>query len=256
MVATSHAAEIKNELFEIRNIPVSQPFIWLARGWDDLVHHKAASLAYGVLVSVMGAIILQYGAHPYFLAAAVSGFLLVGPILTAGLCELSRRRDRKEQTDFDSSLNAFRHNRKALNMFAGLLLLLSLLWFSLSAVILHYALGSVAPDISDTMWGDLLTYLSTSHLLAYFGVGGLLAVIVFCISVVSVPMILDSGASARRAITTSIRVSFRDFPAMLVWSFLIVILTIIGFATFLIGMVIVFPLLGHATWYAYRDLIH
>lgn len=256
MVVSAHTVGRKHELYEVRNVPLSRPFIWLARGWDDLVHHKSASLAYGLLVSIMGAVILQFGGHPYFIAATVSGFLLVGPVLTAGLCELSRCRDRNERSDFESSLNGFMHNRKELNKFAGLLLLLSVIWFLLSAMILRYALGSVAPDFSETMWGDLPAYLSPAHILAYIGAGGLLAAIVFCISVVTVPMILDSGATARRAISTSIRVSFRDYPAMLVWSFLIVVLAIIGFATFLIGMVIVFPLLGHATWYAYRDLIH
>jgi uncharacterized membrane protein len=79
--------------------------------------------------------------------------------------------------------------------------------------------------------------------------------VVFARSVVSVPLIIDRDADSETAVRTSLRVTLADLPAMIVWAALIVVLVGVGFATFLVGMVVVFPLLGHATWHAYRDLV-
>jgi uncharacterized membrane protein len=97
--------------------------------------------------------------------------------------------------------------------------------------------------------------LTPAQWLAYIACGGVLAAIVFGVSVVAVPLIIDRHASASQAMRTSLRVTLANFPAMIVWAGLIVIVTAIGFVTLLVGMVIVAPLLGYATWHAYRDLI-
>jgi uncharacterized membrane protein len=253
MNATAHATV---NPFQIRTVPLTRPFIWLSRGWQDFLAHPMPSLAYGALISVMGMIVFMFNRHPYMIAASLSGFLLFGPIVTAGLCELSRRRDSGESLDFDSSLKALRHNRHGLYGFAGSLLAISVIWFVLSSMILHVALGEIAPSVSETIWGGVLGKLSSTQLFAYLGLGGILAAIVFAISVVSVPMILDLDADASTAIRTSLRVFWGDLPAILVWACLIVLLVALGFATMLLGMIVVVPLLGHATWHAYRDLVH
>ncbi|WP_295879184.1 DUF2189 domain-containing protein [uncultured Thiohalocapsa sp.] len=147
---------------------MEQPLEWLRRGWDDLRRTPAASLVYGLLVSLFGALILTLWSHPFLIAASISGFLLVGPLLTTGLVELSRRRERGEPASFDASLSALGRHRGALLRFAAGLLLIAVLWFAASTLMLAMALG---------------------------------------------------------------------------------------FASFLVGMVVVFPLLGHATWHAYRDLV-
>jgi uncharacterized membrane protein len=253
MTATAHSS---TNPFQIRIVPLTRPFIWLARGWEDLLYHPLPSLAYGALISVMGMIVLLFNRHPYMIAASLSGFLLFGPIMTAGLCELSRRRDLGEKCDFDSSLRALRHNRHGLYGFAGRLLAISVIWFVLSSMVLQAALGEIAPSVTETIWGGVLAKLSNTQLLAYFGLGGLLSAVVFASSVVSVPMILDLDADADAAMGTSLRVFWRDLPAILVWGVLIVALVAIGFATMLVGMIVIVPLLGHATWQAYRDLVH
>ncbi|MEH6583419.1 MAG: DUF2189 domain-containing protein [Halioglobus sp.] len=242
--------------YTVHSVPLSRPFIWLSRGWDDLLHHRSASLAYGWLVSALGALILAYERHPFFIAFTISAFLLVGPIMTAGLCELSRRQANGDTADFSTSLKALRGHRHNLLSFANRLLALGLAWFTLSSVILYGAMGSVAPSLEATVWGDVLRQLSNTQLLSYIVSGGLLAAVVFALSVVSVPMIIESNVDARTAIRTSIRVTLRDFPAMVVWAVLVTALVSFGFATYLLGMVVVFPLLGHATWHAYKDLVH
>ncbi|WP_187275721.1 DUF2189 domain-containing protein [Parahaliea aestuarii] len=235
---------------------MTRPLVWLGRGWQDLLHQPLASLAWGALVSGLGALILAYGRHPYFIAAMASGFLLVGPVITAGLCELSRRRDCGEPGGFEDSLAPLRRNRKGLTEFAQILLLVSLVWFTLSASILYFALGEVAPAVTTTVWGDVMLRLSVPQLTAYIGSGALLALLVFTLSVVTVPMIVDRHVDASTAMHTSLQVSLRDAPAMAVWAVVVTGLVIVGFATGLIAMVLIFPVLGHATWQAYRDLVY
>jgi uncharacterized membrane protein len=253
MSAASHAEA--QGLNQVRRVPITRPFIWLNRGIGDLVTHQMASFAYGLLVSVMGGLILMYERHPYFIAAAISGFLLVGPILTAGLCELSRLHDRGDEASFDTSLKVLRSHRRDLMRFAQVLILFSLVWFLLSTMLMQAFLGGTGPDLSSTVWGDVLSRITSEQLLAYILVGGGLACVVFAVSVVSIPMIIDRGSEAGAAMRTSLRVTVADWPAMIVWAALIAILVGIGFMTFLVGMVVIFPLLGHATWYAYKDLV-
>lgn len=242
--------------FSIHRVPLTRPFIWLSKGWDDFIHHAGASLAYGWLVTVMGALILAYERHPFFIAFTISVFLLVGPIMTAGLCELSRRQSTGETADFATSLRALRGHRHNLMTFANALLLLGVVWFLTSSAIVYSTYGSVAPSLQATVWGDVLRQVSTTQLITYIVSGGVLACIVFALSVVAVPMIVENNVDARTAMHTSLRVTMRDLPAMLVWGTLIFGLVVLGFATYLVGMIVVFPLLGHATWHAYKDLVH
>jgi uncharacterized membrane protein len=256
MNATPHLAHPTDQAFLVRTVPSSRPFIWLGRGWEDLCDHPLASLAYGAMVSSLGALILAYSRNPFYISAVISAFLLVGPVMTAGLCELSRRRDTGETRDFATSLQGLRHNRSALLSFSRRLLLLGVAWFFIANMMLHIALGSAGPGMTETVGGDVLRHLSANQVMAYIGIGGILAAMVFAVSVVAVPMMVDLCADANSAMKTSLRVSLRDLPAMIVWSALIAALVAIGFMTFLVGMVVIFPLLGHATWHAYRDLVH
>jgi uncharacterized membrane protein len=239
---------------DIRHVPARQAVEWLNRGWDDLKRIGAAGLAHGALIAILGGVLLMLGStHLYLTAGAVTGYLLVGPIMTTGLCELARRREARESLGFDDSLSALTRNRDALLNFGGILALIAVLWFVLSAILLS-ALSAPAPSLAVALWGGSSMF-TPSQLLGYIACGAVLAAIVFSVSVVSVPLIIDRHASAREAMRASVRVTLANLPAMLVWAGLIVGLTAIGFFTLLVGMVVVTPLLGYATWHAYRDLI-
>jgi len=229
--------------------------VWLLEGWDDLKHHAWASLAYGLLISLLGALILSYGRHPFFIAAVCAGFLLVGPLLTAGLCELSRCRDHGEIADFQSSLTALKRSQNGLLGVARTLALLSAIWFGLTGALYFGLVGEIAPRLESSMWGYFAEQFTATQLWAYGAIGLTLFVIVFALSAVTVPLIVDRHTDAGTAMRMSLRVATRDFPAMLVWAVLISALVLFGFATKLLGMVLVFPLLGHATWRAYRELV-
>ena len=138
---------------------------------------------------------------------------------------------------------------------SAVLALIAVLWFAFSALVLDTAFNVSAPSLSVALWGAAAGSVSMQQLLGYVGCGAVLAAFVFSVSVVAVPLMIDRHATASEAIRASVRATFANLPAMLVWAALIVAVTAIGFATLLVGMVVVAPLLGYATWHAYRDLI-
>jgi len=240
---------------EIRHVAAGRPREWLRRGWDDVKKIGTPGLAHGALIAILGGVLLMLGSsHLYLTAAAVTGYLLVGPVMTTGPCELARRRAAREPLGFDESLQALTRNPDGLLHFAGLLGLVALLWFVFSAVVLETALRSPAPSLAVALWGGAAP-LSAAQALGYLLAGAVLAALVFTMSVVAVPLLIDRHATAGEAIRASARATIANLPAMLVWSALIVAVTAIGFCTLLVGMVVVAPLLGYATWHAYRDLI-
>jgi uncharacterized membrane protein len=240
---------------EIRHVAMGQPLEWLSSGWHDVKVIGRPGLAHGALIAVLGAVLLMLGSsHFYLTAAAVTGYLLVGPVMTAGLCELARRRDAREKLGFDESLRGLSRNPEALMHFAGVLALVALLWFIFSAIVLDTAFNASVPSLAVAVWGGAQS-VSTAQMLAFVACGAVLAAFVFAVSVVAVPLMIDRHASAGDAIRASLRATFANLPAMLVWGALIVVVTAIGFITLLIGMVWVAPLLGYATWHAYRDLV-
>jgi uncharacterized membrane protein len=241
---------------EVRSVPALQSLVWLRRGWEDLRHMEGASLAHGVIISIIGAVLLMLGStHPYLIAAAVTGYLLVGPIMTTGVCELSRRRAAREPRGFDQSLEAVTRNPDALLHFGGILAVVAIVWFIASTVLLQSTLNIRVPSLSVALWGGAGDFASTREVVAYFSSGAIFAVTVFVLSVVAVPLIIDRHATATEAMWASLKASLHNIPAMVVWGALIVGLTALGFVTLLLGMVVIAPLLGHATWHAYRDLV-
>jgi uncharacterized membrane protein len=241
---------------EIRDVKASQAIAWLRGGWDDLKHIGWVSYAHGVLIAVLGAVLLIVSSsHLYLVAAAVTGYLLVGPVMTSGPCELSRRRAARDALGFDESLDAITRNPEGLLHFGAVLATIAIVWSVASGVILQSLPHLSSLSLNGVLWGSFTDSVSRPQLIAYASCGAVLAIIVFTLSVVAIPLIIDRHATAAEAMWASLRCTFRNLPAMLVWSALIVGLTAVGFATMLLGMIVVAPLLGHATWHAYRDLV-
>lgn len=242
--------------FSIRHVAFFRPFNWLGRGLRDLINHPQASLAHGLIVTgVFLLTLLITSHHIYMLAAVMSGFMLVGPIMAAGLCEISRRAEVHQHVNFDDSLNGLSRNGQALIRFSSMLLGFSLLWFVVSALVLMVSVGTVAPPLDQTLWRDFFSVVTPMQLMLYLIVGGLLASMVFVVSVVSVPAIIDSQISALDAILISIKVATQNVLTMLVWAGLLASLVLIGISSFMLAMIVIYPLLGHASWHAYRDLV-
>ncbi len=240
----------------VAHVETSRPFVWLQRGWDDLRAHPGPSLAHGLTLAVLGNVILVlFSTHVALVAAAVSGFLLVGPLLAAAFYELSRRRHAGERVSFDASLEgAFRHGRSLIGL-GVMLAALALAWAWLSAVLFQQAFGGNLPSVADSAYQVMDGGKYSSFLVSYMTTGAVFAVVAFLLSAVAAPMIFDGRADTRTAVAMSIKTVIANPGAMALWAAIIAVLTAIGFATFMIGLVVILPLLGHATWHAYRDLV-
>lgn len=240
----------------IRSIGFAAPLGWLARGWQDLWRQPAASLFYGVAIAVAGAVILGVTARlPYLFAAAITGFLLVAPMLAAGLYELSRRYLAGEQATLVDSMWAWRRNPSALVGFALLSILAGTAWQVASVVIvaLFYKGPALAPM---AMMIEVL--VNPQHYLLFFVymcVGGLLAALVFAVSVVSMPMLVDRRCDLLTALATSVNAVAENPLPLALWATILMLLTGLGFATLLLGMIVILPWLGHASFHAYKDLV-
>lgn len=240
----------------VRSIGFAAPLGWLARGWQDLWRQPAASLFYGVAIAVAGAVILGVTARlPYLFAAAITGFLLVAPMLAAGLYELSRRYLAGERATLVDSMWAWRRNPSALVGFALLSILAGTAWQVASVVIvaLFYKGPALAPM---AMMIEVL--VNPQHYLLFFVymcVGGLLAALVFAVSVVSMPMLVDRRCDLLTALVTSVNAVAENPLPLALWATILMLLTGLGFATLLLGMIVILPWLGHASFHAYKDLV-
>jgi uncharacterized membrane protein len=242
--------------FSIKHVAIARPFNWLSLAWQDISIHPKSSLAHGLIVTILLSVtLLITSIHVYVIVTAITGFMLIGPILSAGLCEQSRQHEQGQVVSFDSSLQDLKRCQSSLIQFSGILLGFTMLWFAISGLLLFVTVGNVVPSLQQLLWGNIFDIVTPMQLALYTVIGGLLASFVFVVSVISVPAIIENNISAIDAMAASIKVTIENIPTMLVWATLIVMLTGLAFATYLIGMIVIYPLLAHASWHAYRDLV-
>lgn len=248
---------------KLRRLTNDRPLAWLRAGWQDLKADPIASLAYGLLFAIAGDILLLLALpYPHLFSLAVSGFFLIAPLLSAGLYEISRRHALGQSTTFIESLAGWRRNGESIALFGLGLALVSILWERTSAVLFAFfytGSGEVGSGISEFFQAVVMSGEHTTFVISWFLIGGLIAMLVFALSAISVPMLLDrspeQGGNLLTAPLTSLRAVLLNLDVMFLWAMLLVVLTVIGFATFLFGLIVLMPLLGHATWHAYRDLV-
>lgn len=241
---------------EVRRIGLRRPLAWLRSGWQDMRANPIASLAYGLLFAIAGDVALIFSwRNPYLFTAALSGFILIGPLLASGFYEISRRQAIGQPSTFIDSLSGWRRNGQSMALFGLLLALVAIIWESTSAVFFALLVPGLTPDLPAFIFGVLLNTEYLVMTMAWFVAGSGLSLLVFSISAVSIPMLIDRDVDFVTAMITSLRAVVLNLDVMLLWAALVVSLTLIGFATLLFGLVITMPLLGHASWHAYRDLV-
>lgn len=239
----------------IRHIGMGAPFQWIARGVSDLKSCPAASLFYGFCFTGMGLLVTFVFEHAYqYTSAVTTGFLLLAPFFAMGLYELSRRRERGQACALAPTLTVWRRNAGNIAVFAAVLTVIFLIWARASLVVFAMFYTSEMPNLSGFL-GQVLTMENLEFLLVYFGVGLVFALLVFAVSVVSIPLMLDRNQDAITAMIASIRALAENPGPLLIWAILIVSLTLLGFVSFHLGLAVLMPVVGHATWHAYRDLV-
>lgn len=241
-------------LVPLNRLSLAAPFQWLALGWRDFRCAPYIGLFYGICFIAMGwAMLGVYEYAPAYTLALSAGFLLMGPFIALGLYHASRRLERGEMPDLGASLFAWQPCLGTMAIFGTVLLVLEMIWARVALIIFAVSFDTL-PDLG----GSLLTLLTPEHLgflVTYFAVGGLFAALIFGISVVSIPMILDRQTDAITAGLTSLRLCFAQPGVMLLWGALITLLTVLALLPGFVGLLAVGPVLGHASWHAYRAAV-
>ncbi len=241
-----------------RNLPWRTAFDWLRAGWSDLWTNPLPSLLYGLGVFVVSALMVWFLFRlelDYALFPALAGFMVVGPLIANGLYEKSRRLETGERTGFVAMI-LVRPRSSYQALFMGVLLLgLFLLWMR-AAVLIYALFFGVVPFPGTEYLLPMLFLTPTGWALLLVGgaVGALFAAFAFAISVFAVPMLLEERTDALSALGISMAMVWNNLPVMLAWGAIVLVLFLLSVATAFIGLVLVFPVLGHATWHAYRAL--
>jgi uncharacterized membrane protein len=253
--AVSHALA---EAPEIRWVAFDAPWNWLGAGWRDLWSAPQISLTYGAGFTLAAYALLlgllRTDALPLLLPLA-GAFLLLGPLLAVGLYEVSRRRESGRTAKFADVLHAGKGSRGQLALFGLLLLLINFVWMLLAFLLFMLFFGLAAfPTMDEFIPTLLFTPHGVGLLVTGTAAGAVLAGITYAVSAISVPMLVDRKIDVVTAAILSVRAVRLNFPAMALWAALILALSAAGLAVLFVGLAVTFPLIGHATWHAYREL--
>lgn len=250
---------------EVRDIAFTQPLTWLKKGWADMQHTPSLSLFHGFVVAVMGYVIAVI-AHDKFwlLASAVSGFLVIAPLLATSLYAMSCAIEKKRPvhmgllvriwTQWQLQLRYQPDSYWSLIRFGLLLAAAATGWVLTSSALI--TLFSPEPVRAPM---DFIRHvvLNRDHYVfeIWLCLGGMMAAPVFASSVVTMPLLLDRRIGVLQAVLTSWKAILRNPATMAIWSCLIMGLWTVGVLSIFIGLIFILPLLGHASWHAYRDLV-
>lgn len=256
-----HTEELKHQKITINNLDMSSPGKWLKAGWNDIKATPLASLSYGALFAVTGMLLVYaYSSSSHLVFAITTGFLLLGPFLAVGLYAISRNSQDLAKCDnkmsFLRGMKSGCGNPDCIAMYALMLGIITIAWVRLSAILAAIFFNSALLTSHDMSVMELLySDNSIGFLALYITIGAIIAAFVFSISAISIPMIMDKEMDCITTSITSFKAVMKNKMPMLYWAILIVVFTGIGIATLGIGLIITMPLIGHATWHAYKDLI-
>jgi uncharacterized membrane protein len=230
------------------------PLRWLGLGWRDFMRAPAIGLFYGACFTAMGwLLLLLFQRAPAYVLALSAGFMLMGPFMCLGLYDASRQLERGEPPGLGTSLMAWRARTGTMAIFGGVLLILEMLWARASLIVFALSFDGM-PDFKGSLLA-LLDPQNTAFIVAYVAVGGVFAGLIFAISVVALPMILDRQTDAITAGLTSLRLCLTQPGLMLLWGALITVLVVASMLPWFLGLLVVAPVLGHASWHAYRGTV-
>ncbi len=229
-----------------RRLEFLAPLRWLQLGWQDYRKATRLSIEYGLFFALGGlvlTVLIVFFAEKIFLFSLGGLFVLLGPLLAFGLYDISRQLQRGEEPTLRHSINQIRNSAPNQWVFAVVVIVIGLVWMR-AATIIHI----FYPDDPEPALEELLTFFAIGT-----GAGAFFAGLVFGISAFSLPMMVDRNVDAITAGLSSLNAVMSNSMVAIFWGFLIVLLVLLGFATCYLGLILVLPLIGYATWHGYRD---
>ena len=238
----------------LNRLALTAPLAWLQRGTRDFARAPGIGLFYGSCFAAMGWVLLYVFEHaPAYTLALSAGFLLVGPFMCLGLYDVSRKLERGEKPDFGDSLTAWDTRMGTMAIFGGVLLILEMLWGRAALIVFAVSFDGM-PDFKGSLMA-LVDPENIAFIVAYLGVGAVFAGLIYTVSVVSIPMILDRQTDAVTAGLTSLRLCLTQPLVMLLWGAVITVLVVCALLPWFLGLLVIGPVLGHASWHAYRSAV-
>ncbi|MBL8388032.1 MAG: DUF2189 domain-containing protein [Hydrogenophaga sp.] len=240
---------------ELATLSTADPLRWLRRGWEDFRACPRIGLFYGLCFFLMGhALLAVFQNAPAYVLALSAGFLLMGPFLCLGLYDASKALEiHDHRPSLRASLQAWRPTKSTMAIFAGVLLILEMLWGRASLVVFAVSFNTL-PEKANLL-AMLIDPENIGFLITYTVVGAVFASIIFTTSVISIPMIMDRKVDAVSAGLTSIRACLQNPGVMLLWGALITGIILLAMLPLFLGLFIAGPVIGHATWHAYRQIV-
>jgi uncharacterized membrane protein len=232
----------------------------LSQGWDDFRRFPTQlvfiSLIYPIIGFVLGRMAIGYAVLP-LLFPLMAGFALVGPLAAVGLYELSRRREAGLETHWYNVFDVLKS--PSIGAIAGLgimLMIIFIAWLYTAQGIYEAFFGDKAPDSAAQFASEVLNTSAGWKLILYGNAAGFLfALVTLVVSAISFPLLLDRDVGAAVAVETSIRAALKNPITMALWGIIVATLLVIGSVPFFIGLAVVMPVLGHATWHLYRKVV-
>jgi len=231
-----------------RTLTFGDPWIWLQKGWRDLRRAPRQSLTWGAVLVVLSyavsAAAWRWGNLGLYLGL-VSGFVFIGPWLALTLYAISRRLELDRNVSLARSVADAAQSVRGALFFAVILIIVLLVWARAANTLYIFF-----PAMAEPGWKDLVVFLSVGS-----AVGAAFSAVVFSVSAFSLPMLMDRRADAVTAVVTSVNAVLRNKVPMFVWASIIAVCVVAGALTAWLGFLVILPLLGHATWHAYRATI-
>lgn len=254
-IRLAEKALLESRDYPVRSLPLLRPLDWLGRGWRDLQRCPLPGLLHGLAAALFGTLLLTVAwRHFWLVIGAFSGFLLVAPILATGLYAVSRALERGQSPNLHTVLACWAVRDGRLVVFGILLAFAGTGWVMTSALLVT----GLVPQRLDTLEDFLrVVVLAPDGLVfeSWLALGAVLAAPVFASTVVAIPLLLDRPIGVMGAVFTSWKVVMEHPAAMALWAALLLGLTALGMATAMVGLIVMVPWLGHASWHAYRDVV-